>query len=60
MTVSKELNNMRNDIAKAKRKLEKRNMTENFGCDEVRRIQDKYFALQQNYYSEYSQLIQNY
>lgn len=54
------ISDMKKDITRTKRKLEKEDVIENFGQDEVRRISDKYASLQQDYYSEYSQLIQNF
>ena len=41
----KELKAMDRDIAKAKRKLEKTGICENFGQNEVRAISDKYYHL---------------
>lgn len=51
------IKSMRKDIEKAKNKLKKSKMRENFGDKEVRQIRDKYSSLMTDYYTEYSSLI---
>lgn len=51
------IKNMEKDIEKAKNKLKKSKMKENFGEDEVRKIRDKYVGLMTDNYAKYSSLI---
>lgn len=51
------INDMKKDIEKAKRRLRKRQIVENFGQDEVRNIRDKYSCLMIETYAEYSRMI---
>ena len=54
------IKNMKKDIEKAKNKLKKSKMKENFGEDEVRKIKDKYASLMTEYYAKYSYLISSF
>ena len=54
------IKNMKKDIEKAKDKLKKSEIKENFGEDEVRKIKDKYAGLMTEYYAEYSSLISSF
>lgn len=49
--------NMEKDIEKAKARLRKKQLCENFGTDESRKLRDKYFDLQIENYSKYCALI---
>lgn len=51
------INDMKKDIEKAKKRLAKKTIVENFGQNEVRKIKDKYSCLMIEEYAEYSRII---
>lgn len=51
------IKDMKKDIEKAKRRLTKKPIVEDFGQNEVRKIEDKYSCLMIEEYAEYSKAI---
>lgn len=58
--VEKRFAEMQKDIDKAKRKLSKKQIYENFGAEEERQIREKYSDLMVEDYARYCSLIHNF